>query len=103
MAGERYAAFLPRDATPRGYCMRRLVQLGRKTPTSMSWLADFGFLHDSLRCTTGIDPRSDSFPAVYRLPAVAVSLIDDRALQAHLYADDTQLYAFCPPSESLDL
>jgi len=32
-----------------------------------------------------------------------LSLIDDRSLQAHLYADDTQPYGFCPLSESLDL
>jgi len=40
-----------------------LVQqlLGRKTTTSTSWLADFGFVHDSLWCTTVIGPRTDFF------------------------------------------
>ena len=32
-----------------------------------------------------------------------LSLIDDRGLQVHLYAGDTQLYGFCPLSESLNL
>ena len=28
------------------------------------------FVHDSLQCTTGIGPQTDSFLAVYRRPAV---------------------------------
>ena len=50
-----------------------------------------------VRSPSSIGPRTDPFPAVRRRPVEAYQ--KSPAVPSRLYADDTQIYGFCQPSD----
>jgi len=85
--------------TPWPWCCRvELVQVVPRRSYSIRplWQIDLNSGCSYFQSSTGVGPRTDSVPALHSRPVAT-----DRATQSTstcIYADDTQIYGFCPPS-----